>query len=69
MSQSSSTLFHFYLEIKFLKTCFLGGGDILTASASPTIAHKIIETTKSIPGIRDPTQSYYEFWKNWTQVN
>jgi hypothetical protein len=47
---------------------YVGGGDILTASASPTIQHKVIETTQSIPSTRDPKQTYYEFWQNWTQV-
>jgi hypothetical protein len=70
----------FILNAKILKCDFifesqevfcnypLGGGDILSASASPTIQHKVIETTKDFPSIRDPTQTYFQFWKNWTQV-
>ena len=40
----------------------------MSASATPTIQHKVIEATKTIPSIRDPSQTYYEFWQNWTQV-
>jgi hypothetical protein len=40
----------------------------LYASASPTLSHKVLESTQDIPSIRNPSESYFDFWKRWTQV-
>ena len=47
-----------------LDVCTLG--PTLIAKTTPSLTHKIFEATKQIPYPMNPQESYYDYWKRWT---
>lgn len=41
-------------------------GSVLKSFSTPTVNHKLLQATKTVPSPFNVEESYYDFWKNWT---
>merc|ERR1711936_412056 len=52
--------------VGYLNTDVCMSGPILHPAASPTLGSLFLEATKAVTSPLNDTETYYEFWKNWS---
>jgi hypothetical protein len=54
--------------VAYLNTDICMTGPILAPRGSPTIGHLIVEATKDVTSPVNDEESYYDFWKDWSDA-